>query len=136
MKPMPKAVKDFLRDAPVCRIATVLPNGSPHVSPVCPVYDGQTMFIDVSHVGGTAKALKSDRRVTVLVDDYYDNWKRLRGVILRTRTREVKGKEKDAAWRRIRRKFPQSKAYGWNPRLTLALRITGWQQWGIVTEKK
>jgi nitroimidazol reductase NimA-like FMN-containing flavoprotein (pyridoxamine 5'-phosphate oxidase superfamily) len=136
MKPIPKAVKDFLRDAPVCRIATVLPNGAPHVSPVCPVYDGQTMFIDVSHVGGTAKAFESDHRVTVLIDDYYDKWNRLRGVILRTRAREVKGKEKEAAWRRIRRKFPQSRAAGWNPRLTLALRITGWQAWGIVPEKK
>ena len=136
MKPMPKAVKDFLRDALVCRIATVLPNGSPHVSPVCPVFDGQTMFVDVSHVGGTAKALEADRRITVLIDDYYANWKRLRGVILRTRAREVKGKEKDAAWRRIRRKFPQSRAAGWNPRLTLALRIVGWQQWGIVPDKK
>jgi nitroimidazol reductase NimA-like FMN-containing flavoprotein (pyridoxamine 5'-phosphate oxidase superfamily) len=136
MKPMPKAVKDFLRDAPVCRIATVLPNGAPHVSPVCPVFDGKTMFIDVSHVGGTAKALAAGRRITVLIDDYYDNWNRLRGVILRTRAREVKGKEKDAAWRRIRRKFPQSRAAGWNPRLTLALRIAGWQAWGIAPEKK
>ena len=87
MKPLPRAVKDFLRDAPVCRIATVLSNGSPHVSPVCPVFDGETIFIDVSHVGGTAKALKPDRRITMLIDDYYDDWSRLQGVILRTRAR-------------------------------------------------
>jgi nitroimidazol reductase NimA-like FMN-containing flavoprotein (pyridoxamine 5'-phosphate oxidase superfamily) len=131
MKPLPRAVKDFLRDAPVCRIATVLSDGSPHVSPVCPVFDGETMFIDVSHVGGTAKGVIANRRVTVLIDDYYGNWSLLRGVILRTRAREVKGEEKKAAWRRIRRKFPQSRKAGWNPRLTLALRIVGWQQWGI-----
>src|SRR6266851_4390334 len=104
MRPLPRAVKDFLREAQVYRIATVLPNGNPHVSPVCPVFDGKTMFIDVSHVGGTANVLKADRRLTVLVDDYYDDWSRLRGVILRTRAREVKGEEKKAAWRRIRRK--------------------------------
>ena len=73
----------------------------------------------------------ANRRVTVLIDDYYDDWSRLRGVILRTRAREVKGEEKKAAWRRIRRKFPQSRNAGWNPRLTLALRIVSWQQWGI-----
>ena len=50
---------------------------------------------------------------------------------MRTRAREVKGEEKKAAWRRIRRKFPQSRKAGWNPRLTLALRIVSWQQWGI-----
>jgi nitroimidazol reductase NimA-like FMN-containing flavoprotein (pyridoxamine 5'-phosphate oxidase superfamily) len=131
MKLLPRVVKDCLRDAPVCRIATVLPNGSPHVSPVCPVFDGKTMFIDVSHVGGTANALKAGHRLTVLIDDYDDDWSRLRGVILRTRAREVKGEEKKAAWRRIRRKFPQSRKAGWNPRLTLALRIVSWQQWGI-----
>lgn len=131
MKPLPRAVKDFLRDAPVCRIATVLSDGSPHVSPVCPVFDGETMFIDVSHLGGTANGVMANRRVTVLIDDYYGNWSLLRGVILRTRAREVKGEEKKAAWRRIRRKFPQSRKAGWNPRLTLALRIVGWQQWGI-----
>jgi nitroimidazol reductase NimA-like FMN-containing flavoprotein (pyridoxamine 5'-phosphate oxidase superfamily) len=131
MKPLPRAVKGFLRDAPVCRIATVLPDGSPHVSPVCPVFDGETMFIDVSHVGGTANGVMANRRVTVLIDDYYGNWSLLRGVILRTRAREVKGEEKRAAWRRIRRKFPQSRKAGWNPRLTLALRIVGWEQWGI-----
>jgi nitroimidazol reductase NimA-like FMN-containing flavoprotein (pyridoxamine 5'-phosphate oxidase superfamily) len=134
MKPLPRAVKDFLREAPVCRIATVSPNGSPHVSPVCPVFDGKTMFIDVSHVGGTAKALKADRAITVLIDDYYDDWSRLRGVILRTRAREVKGEEKKAAWRRIRRRFPQSRRAGWTPRLTLALRIMNWQQWGIASQ--
>jgi uncharacterized protein YhbP (UPF0306 family) len=136
MKPMPKAVKDFLRDAPVCRIATVLPNGTAHVSPVCPVFDGKTMFIDVSHAGGTAKALTEDRRIAVLIDDYYDDWSRLRGVILRTRSREAKGEVKKAAWRRIRRKFPQSRTAGWNPRLTLALRIVSWQQWGIVPDAR
>src|SRR5260370_21088887 len=113
MKPLSRAVKDFLRDAQACRIATVLTNGNPNVSPVCPVFDGKTMFIDVSHVGGTASALKADRRLTVLIDDYDDNWSRLRGVILRTRAREVKGEEKKAAWRRIRRKFPQSRKAGW-----------------------
>jgi nitroimidazol reductase NimA-like FMN-containing flavoprotein (pyridoxamine 5'-phosphate oxidase superfamily) len=132
MKPLPRAVKDFLRDAPVCRIATVLSDGSPHVSPVCPVFDGETMFIDVSHVGGTANGVMANRRVTVLIDDYYGNWSLLRGVILRTRAREVKGEEKKAAWRRIRRKFPQSRGTGWDPRLTLALRVVSWQQWGVV----
>src|SRR5260370_39477264 len=104
MKPLSRAVKDFLRDAQVCRIATVLPNGSPHVSPVCPVFDGKSMFIDVSQVGGTAKALEANPRITVLIDDYNDDWSHLWGVILRTRAKQVKSEEKEAAWRRIRRK--------------------------------
>ncbi len=32
----------------------------------------------------------------------------------------------------IRAKFPQYKEIGWEPRLTLALRVYDWRQWGIV----
>jgi hypothetical protein len=67
MKPLCMAVENFLRDVPVCRIATVLSNGSPHVSRVCPIFDVKTMFIDLTHAAGTANALKADRRVTVLI---------------------------------------------------------------------
>jgi hypothetical protein len=62
---------------------------------------------------------------------YYDDWSRLRGVILQTGVREVNGEEKKAVWRRIRRQFTQSRKAGRNPRLTLALRIVSSQQWGI-----
>jgi hypothetical protein len=82
MKPLPRGVKDFLQDAPVCRIATVLSNGSPHVSPVCPVFDGEKMFIDVSHVGGTANGVMANRRVTVMIDDYYRRLEPLAGCYL------------------------------------------------------
>jgi hypothetical protein len=50
---------------------------------------------------------------------------------LQTGVREVNGEEKKAVWRRIRRKFTQSRKAGRNPRLTLALRIVSSQQWGI-----
>lgn len=41
MQALPDAVKEFVASARVCRIATVRPNGEPHVIPVCPVFDGE-----------------------------------------------------------------------------------------------
>lgn len=36
MEPLPDIAKNYVRFAPVCRIATVRTNGEPHVIPVCP----------------------------------------------------------------------------------------------------
>ena len=43
--------------------------------------------------------------------------------MLRCRVEEAGGEERDRAWAMIREKFPQYKPVGWEPRLTLALRI-------------
>jgi nitroimidazol reductase NimA-like FMN-containing flavoprotein (pyridoxamine 5'-phosphate oxidase superfamily) len=131
MKPIPRAVRDYIKRAPVARVSSVLPNNVPHVSPVCPVYDGEYLYIDVAKNGKTAAALKANPHITLSIDDYYANWRRLRGVILYTRAKEARGEAKRKAWRLIRRKFPQSVKAEWNPRLTLVLRIENWTQWGV-----
>jgi nitroimidazol reductase NimA-like FMN-containing flavoprotein (pyridoxamine 5'-phosphate oxidase superfamily) len=130
MKTIPRAVRDYIRRAPVSRVASAT-TGAVHVSPVCHVYDGLHVYIDVARTGKTAAALRGNGRVTLCIDEYYANWRRLRGVILYAQAKEAKGEAKKKAWRLIRRKFPQSVKAEWNPRLTLVLRITDWQQWGI-----
>ncbi|TET96992.1 MAG: hypothetical protein E3J29_04935 [Dehalococcoidia bacterium] len=132
MEPLPEAVKEFVAAARVCRIASVRPGGEPHVIPVCPVFDGEsTVYVDIGKRYTTAEALRADPRIAVLVDEYDDNWARLKGVLLRCRVEEATGEERDRAWEMIREKFPQYKAVGWEPRLTLALRIYDWRQWGV-----
>lgn len=131
MKPIPRAVRDYIKRAPVSRVASVQPNNVPHVSPVCHVYDGEFVYLDVAKNGKTAAAMKANPRITVCIDEYYANWRRLRGVILYTRAKEARGEAKRKAWRLIRRKFPQSVKTEWNPRLTLFLRIEDWMQWGV-----
>jgi nitroimidazol reductase NimA-like FMN-containing flavoprotein (pyridoxamine 5'-phosphate oxidase superfamily) len=131
MKAIPRAVRDYVKQSPVCRVASVSPNNVPHASPVCHVYDGAFVYIDVPRNGKTATAIKTNPRITICIDDYYANWRRLRGVILYTRAKEARGEAKRKAWRLIRRKFPQSVKAEWNPRLTLVLRIEDWQQWGL-----
>ena len=129
-KPLPKNVKDFVSSARVCRIATVRPNGEPHVIPVCPVFDGElTVHVDIDPGYVTARNIEAEPRVTVLIDEYSEDWSQMNGVVLRCKAEPVSGDEKERAWERIRAKFPQHEEIGWEPRLTLALRIRKWSQY-------
>jgi nitroimidazol reductase NimA-like FMN-containing flavoprotein (pyridoxamine 5'-phosphate oxidase superfamily) len=131
--PLPPAVRRYLAAAPVCRLATASADGEPHVIPVCPVFDGvDTLYVDIGPKYRTAKHVAANPRATVLIDDYSDDWSELRRVILQCRVRIARGAERDAAWRRIRRKFPQYRAIDWQPRLTLSLRIEAFRHEGIV----
>lgn len=67
----------------------------------------------------------------VLIDAYDDDWSKLKAVLLRCRTAPVEGAELERTWEMIREKFPQYKPIGWKPRMTLALRVYDWRQWGI-----
>ncbi len=134
MEPLPEPVKQFIAAARVSRIASVRPDGEPHVIPVCPVFDGDsTVYVDIGRRYTTAEALQDAPRIAVLIDEYDDVWSRLKGVLLRCRVEEAVGEERDRAWAMIREKFPQYKPIGWEPRLTLALRIYEWRQWGVTT---
>jgi nitroimidazol reductase NimA-like FMN-containing flavoprotein (pyridoxamine 5'-phosphate oxidase superfamily) len=135
MDAMPNAVKKFIRLAPVCRIATARANGHPHAIPVCPAFDGEaTLYVDLTRHGASAKALRENPRVAVLIDEYDDDWSKLKAVILHCTAEEIEGKELRGAWELFHEKFPQGAAIGWSARLTMALRINRWTEWGIVAE--
>jgi nitroimidazol reductase NimA-like FMN-containing flavoprotein (pyridoxamine 5'-phosphate oxidase superfamily) len=130
--PLPDAIKRYVTDAPVCRVATVRPSGAPHVIPVCPVFDGDTtLYVDIDPKSATAAGLRHEPRIAVLIDEYHDDWAKLRKVLLYCRAEEVSDSERDAAWSRIREKFPQYAGIDWHPRLTMALRIQSWLQEGF-----
>ncbi|MBF8286329.1 MAG: Pyridoxamine 5'-phosphate oxidase [Dehalococcoidia bacterium] len=132
MEPLPDAVKEFIAAARVCRIASVRSDGTPHVIPVCPAFDGEaTVYVDIASRGVSAAAFRANPNIAVLIDEYHDDWSRLKAALLRCRVEEAVGEEKDRAWGMIREKFPQHKEIGWVPRFTLALRMYDWRQWGI-----
>ena len=132
-KRLPAAVKRYIDAAHVCRIATVRPDGTPHVIPVCPVFDGEaTAYVDLAPDSVTARGLRANPHVAVLIDEYDDDWTRLRKVLLHCTARPVKGAERTAAWRRIRAKFPQYTTVDWKPRFTVALLVESWMQEGVV----
>ena len=132
MEPLPEAIRQFVAAARVCRIASVRPTGEPHVIPVCPAFDGETtLYVDIGRRYTTAEALRANPNVAVLIDHYSEDWSQLRGVLLRCRAEPIEGEERERAWQLIREKYPQWREIDWRPRLTLALRIYDWRQWGL-----
>ena len=105
----------------------------PHVIPVCPVFDGESiLYVDIGDRSASAEGVRGSGNVTALIDDYEDDWSRLKAVLLHCRAEIVQGDEKDRAWEMIREKFPQHSTVSWEPRLTLGLRIHDWRQWGVI----
>jgi len=132
MEPLPEALRQFIADARVCRIASVRPNGEPHAVPVCPVFDGERVYVDVSRTGASGRALQAEPRMTALFDEYDDDWRNLKAVLLRCEAAAVPADRIEDVWTMIRRKFPQYGSVGWEPRLTLSLTVYDWRQWGIL----
>ena len=130
-KPLTDAIKAYLAKSPVCRIASVTASGQPHVIPVCPVFDGETVYVDLGTTSVSGRAVINEPRVAVLFDEYFDDWSKLRKVLLKCQAEPVTGAEQEAAWAMIRQKFPQYEGIDWKPRLTVALRIQTWLSEGL-----
>jgi pyridoxamine 5'-phosphate oxidase family protein len=77
----------YLREQRLGRVATVGPDGQPHVTPVTFRYNADQDAIDVGGMffGGTKKwrDAQRNRRVTLLVDDVLSNPRRARAIEVR-----------------------------------------------------
>jgi PPOX class probable F420-dependent enzyme len=76
-------------DARVARLATVNPQGRPHVVPICFVIDGDTLYTAVDEKPKRTRRLQrllnieANPRVEVLIDGYDEDWSKLWWVRLR-----------------------------------------------------
>jgi len=79
----PAEARALFASAPVARLATVRPDGSPHVVPVCFAFSGETIYTAVDHKPKATAALArlrhiaAEPRVALLADRYEDDWSRL-----------------------------------------------------------
>jgi PPOX class probable F420-dependent enzyme len=95
----------------VARLATVRPDGSPRVVPICFALDGDTLYSVVDEKPKRTRRLarltdiEHDTRVEVLIDQYDDDWSRLWWVRLRGRARVVEHDER--ALELLAAKYPQ-----------------------------
>ncbi len=112
---------DLLFRARVAHLATASADGTPHVVPVCFVYDGTQLF---TAIGGKPKRvprenlrrvknLRENPRVSLIVDHYEEDWSRLRFVLIAGQGEVVDaGPEWGHAWELLRKKYPQYRAMG------------------------
>jgi PPOX class probable F420-dependent enzyme len=87
-------------DARVARLATIRPDGSPRVVPICFALDGDTLYTAVDEKPKRTRRLarladiERDPRVDVLIDHYEDDWSQLWWVRLRGHARVVEHDER------------------------------------------
>ncbi len=96
---------------PVARLATIRPDGSPRVVPICFALEGDTLYTAVDEKPKRTRRLarlddiERDPRVEVVIDRYDDDWTQLWWVRLRGRARVVERNER--ALELLCAKYPQ-----------------------------
>jgi PPOX class probable F420-dependent enzyme len=103
-----------LTTARVARLATTDPDGRPHLVPIVFAIEGDTLYTAVDQKpkrSRTLQRIENARRrpdVTVLVDDYDEDWERLWWIRLRGRARVLDdGLERERALTLLAAKYPQ-----------------------------
>jgi PPOX class probable F420-dependent enzyme len=119
----------------VGRLATIDPDGRPHLVPIVFVLDEDTLYSAVDAKPKRSRRLRRIENararpdVTVLVDRYEDDWSRLWWVRLRARARVLDGgDEAERALGLLREKYEQYRREP--PGLpVLALDVVEWRGW-------
>ncbi|HVL81353.1 MAG TPA: TIGR03668 family PPOX class F420-dependent oxidoreductase [Actinomycetota bacterium] len=121
--------------ARVARIATVGPDGSPHLVPICFALQAGTLYSSTDAKPKTTSNLRRlrnierDPRVTVLVDHYEDDWTRLWWVRMDGEARVLHaGAERDVAIELLVARYPQ---YCEHPPqgVVVAVDVSRWTGW-------
>jgi nitroimidazol reductase NimA-like FMN-containing flavoprotein (pyridoxamine 5'-phosphate oxidase superfamily) len=126
-----RAEERFLRDNEVARLATVGPDGLPHVVPVCFIYSSGAFWVATDY--GTRKFgnLQRNRKVALLVDvGQYSN----RGVLIQGKARIFKkGSEFRGIYKVFFKKFDWVRADPWMEGEAPFIRIEpSWKvSWGL-----
>jgi len=78
----------FLEDNEVGRLATICPDGMPHVVPVCYIYRSGGLWVAVDYDSKKYRNLLSNHNVALVVDAGYDS---NRGIMVQGRARIYAG---------------------------------------------
>jgi PPOX class probable F420-dependent enzyme len=124
-----------VRDARVARLATIDPQGRPHLVPVCFALDGDTLYSAVDEKPKRSRELqrlkniRAHPRAALLVDHYEEDWSRLWWVRLRGTPRILEdGAERERALDLLARKYPQYAAQ--RPQAAVvAIDVDEWRRW-------
>jgi PPOX class probable F420-dependent enzyme len=131
----PAQARELFAGAPVARLATVRPDGAPHLVPVCFALDGDTAYSAVDAKPKRTQRLArlanvaAEARVALLADHYEDDWGRLWWARLDGRAGELPpGEERARALGLLAARYPQ---YDAAPPAgpVIAVRAERWSGW-------
>ena len=124
-----------MRAARVARLATIDPDGRPHLVPIVFAVDGDTLYSALDAKPKRSRRLRRIENarerpdVTVLVDHYEDDWERLWWVRLRGRARVLDGgDEAERAIALLADKYEQYRSDRPTPPV-LAVDVLEWRGW-------
>jgi PPOX class probable F420-dependent enzyme len=131
----PERQRRLVAEAPVARLATVAPDGRPHLVPICFALEGDTLWSAIDDKPKSARRpqrlrnVEREPRVAVLVDHYEDDWSRLWWVRLRGRGRIVAAPaERERALRALARRYLPYRERPPSGEL-LAVEVDEWRGW-------
>jgi PPOX class probable F420-dependent enzyme len=103
-----KSVAGLIRWERVCRVATVSPDGVPHLIPVCHVLERDKICFGSGNDATKIRNLRANPRVAVTIDTYSDHWASLRGVMIQgTASLIERGPRFHRIRKRLYQKYPQ-----------------------------
>ena len=128
------AIRKRLKQARVARLATVDPNGRPHMVPVCFLYDGSFFYTAIDKKPkrvapeklARVRNILASRKVALLVDEYQEDWTKLWFILVRGTAKlipKAAARERTRVIRALKRKYPQYAA-GMLPDDAPIIRIT------------
>ena len=121
----------------MARLATIDPDGRPHLVPIVFAVHGDTLYSAVDRKPKRSQRLRRIENarlrpdVTILVDHYEDDWSRLWWIRLRGRARVLdEGEERERALNLLREKYPQYRADPLDGPV-LAVDVTETREWSF-----
>ena len=126
-----KREKAFLAKARVARVASIGARGRPHVAPLSHAFDPQrrTLYVFTDSSGRTARNVRSRPAAAIACDDYFEDWNRIRGVVVQAKARTAGETERAHAAKLLKRKFRGYRSYEID--FVLAFDVTAVTSWGL-----
>jgi PPOX class probable F420-dependent enzyme len=149
---MPLEIDDrtfkFIRDQRVARLATADGDGRPSVIPICYVLDEGAIYSPIDEkpkrVGPRAlkriRNIESNPHVSIVVDEYYDDWSRLSYVLIRGLAEIIgptgaRAAEHARAVSLLREKYPQYRTMAIDERPLIKIVPDHVKHWSSATMK-
>jgi len=131
----------FISEHRVARLATVAEDNTPLVVPICYVFDGRRVYSPIDEKPKSVPAdrlkrvqnIKANPAVTLVIDDYSENWNELRYVLLAGAAKIILPGDKTAehgrAVKQLREKYIQYRGMEIDNRPIIRILITRIKQW-------
>jgi PPOX class probable F420-dependent enzyme len=107
-QPFSGAEAAFVTDARTAALATIYPDGRPHVVPISPVLDLHRLLFATERDTQKVRNIEANPEVAIAFDEYHEDWSQLRQVIAHGEAYMLDGGfefERDRAL--LYEKFPQ-----------------------------